>query len=374
MRLAARVRCFAATGIAALVLGGLGAGAALASASLSANPNAPTVPPFQTQTTITISWNTGNGNPGSVLEDHLPNDDQITTVSGLAISAQAKATVYCNEPNNFQLVDSTTHATLATITVVVNGCGQISLNGVCAVLSNCGTPSHAPNPAPGSSAAPLQVQPSGYVTSWHSYTDEPYFGTSFLGFPYPCLVDKQPDADIDVFKLKNRVGVGYDHHYDPGSQPFPCTDTNDYFYRGGVRFEMSQAHDYMETHGVKSAALDFSPTLGPIDCLGRVGFDNTDWDKWSSIPAVLPSSNINLPAPVHKGTLIDGTEVYSVDLTSFFNATVQVPGKAPHPQWESFWTSPIHFVLIGTDEGNPDNNDACTAEFGNFDLVIHADH
>jgi hypothetical protein len=102
-----------------------------------------------------------------------------------------------------------------------------------------------------------------------------------------------------------------------------------------------------------------------------VAFDNTDWDKWTGVPAVLPASNVALPAPISE---FFGGPRKSVDLTAFFNQTVQVPGHPAHPQWESFWTSPIHFVFIGNDESSPQENNSCIAQIGDISLTITADH
>lgn len=44
---------------------------------------------------------------------------------------------------------------------------------------------------------------------------------------------------VPRFAQPGRLLVGYENHFDPGTDPFPCIDKYDYSYRSGVRFDVS---------------------------------------------------------------------------------------------------------------------------------------
>jgi hypothetical protein len=98
---------------------------------------------------VTISWFTADFQlPGRVLESHLPVDDQVQNVSVARQYGQATVTVYCNEPNKFELVDASFNQIVPPLVVQVQGC-PLNLNPgqavglACAVAGNCD-----PKPAP----------------------------------------------------------------------------------------------------------------------------------------------------------------------------------------------------------------------------------
>jgi hypothetical protein len=109
----------------------------------------PAVANGQSQATVTISWFTADFSlPARVIESHVPADDQVIQFTSPGQFGQATATVYCNEPNKFELVDANFNRIASPLMVQVQGCPLNLSPGeaqglACAVAGNC-----APKPAP----------------------------------------------------------------------------------------------------------------------------------------------------------------------------------------------------------------------------------
>jgi hypothetical protein len=147
--------------LAALGVIGLGMGLLGAESAQAKNPYPnPSPPPYlitlspavasgESQATVTLHWFTADYQfPGRVVESHLPADDQVQQVIVSAQYGQATVTVYCNEPNKFEMVDANFNQIVPPLMVQVQDCPLHLSPGeavglACAVTGNCD-----PKPAP----------------------------------------------------------------------------------------------------------------------------------------------------------------------------------------------------------------------------------
>jgi hypothetical protein len=87
--------------------------------SLTANPSTVSAG-SESQGTTTLSWNTGNGDPGQVV--YIDASGNGAALSPVQPQGSAQAPVYCGATNTFTLHDYTTGQALKTLTVGINYC------------------------------------------------------------------------------------------------------------------------------------------------------------------------------------------------------------------------------------------------------------
>ena len=135
--------------------------------------------------------------------------------------------------------------------------------------------------------------------------------------PVTCDIDDLkgaaclPEGSVDP--AKEPVGVGYDHYYDPGTQPCPCWQWVNCVYRGFVRFDMSQ----LQKKGVASAVLKWNDnpeikgSIAPAqgdDCVKAVAIAETDWNDFS-IPGEFLGGNPSLATSTGPQVIVTNTVI-----------------------------------------------------------------
>jgi hypothetical protein len=180
--------------------------------------------------------------------------------------------------------------------------------------------------------------------------DLPLFGTA--GYP-------QPSA--------GEIAVGYQHFYDPGTDPLPCSHTVDAFFRGAVRFDLSDFTNNRFigaklTFRVKESARHYD--VGGLN----VGESGT----WSAAAAMDRATDNWLiwPAPSdHDYINGDGSQHFvSPEHPDDPEISLDVSGMVR--DWLRAATPNYGFVFYGKDEGYPENNDVLTSIYGDFVLTL----
>jgi hypothetical protein len=175
------------------------------------------------------------------------------------------------------------------------------------------------------------------------------------------------------------VQIGYDHYFDPGVDPFPCTDKIDDFERGGIRFDMAQALRFEDQHGIKSATLSFhlkethldesGNADNSISCLDRIAVSSELWWTWApNSHDIIPTGPISITVP-HGNLRGAGTEdgarmnpdgSFSVNVSTILMQQLGFGSPTVTGSW----------VLIGQDESFPQNNDVCASSYDHFTLTL----
>lgn len=331
----------------AIAGGAMASQGASASVLLKAIPNPVTVASGASSATTSISWDTGGPH---VLAQLIQEPGGSQLVNAGAETGSVQATVYCNKTNTFTLKDWVVGTTLATMTVDVNGCSSSGGGGGVVVPgpNPCILLPGGCNPAP-KLPANLVLSPNA---SWYSYKshheeNDPFYCFQTNGYG-PDLTTSFPNA-----------AVGFEHYNDPGTQPFPCWNWTDTFYRGAVQFDWNQVNSYVQAHGIKSATLTYSASQGSVSCVSQIQENSDDVATYNPFPDVLPGGSSLTPAPQN----VSGGA--SVDLAGVLAFGQIFGGIDPH----------MHFVFIGKDESlSEQDNNVCNAVLGNFKLTVAPDH
>lgn len=200
------------------------------------------------------------------------------------------------------------------------------------------------------------VQPSHTYTTYRSHVD-----TSGVCLGLPPVVGTGPD-DLTFGK----IAVGYRHYYDGGEGLLPCAESGDVFYRGAVRFDLS---NFTNSHFI-GAKLTYRVERSErhldsgglnLDLRGiwsaSAGLDiATDpWITWiGSNHDYLNGDGSQFPVP--HGQITNPT--ITVDVSSTVRDMLR--GAAPNNG----------FVLYGSDEGFPRNSDTLFSIYSNFTLEL----
>lgn len=203
---------------------------------------------------------------------------------------------------------------------------------VAIVLSACGT----------TKSRTITLQPMDVLTTSHldhEYEKNPVYG---------CLFTRGLQARRAPF---NQVLVGFDDFWDPGTEPFPCYEKIDVAYRGAVRFDLPAVPHFVD------ATLHFdlletrSPTIdlgSNTSCAARLSIATVDWSN--GFGDLIPAEDfVTLPPDSAAGNV----------------------GVAPVVrQWLQGIRPNFGFVLVGRDEGTPQETKACLSRYGNFRLDL----
>jgi hypothetical protein len=175
------------------------------------------------------------------------------------------------------------------------------------------------------------------------------------------------------------VQIGYDHYFDPGVDPLPCSDKIDEVERGGIRFDMGQALKFASDHGIKGATLSFrlkethldesGNTDNSISCLDRIAVANDLWWTWApNSHDFIPTGPISITVPhgnlrgagAEDGARMNPDGSFSVDVGAILLQQLSFSGPTVTGSW----------VLIGQDESFPENNDVCLSSYDHFTLTL----
>jgi hypothetical protein len=158
--------------------------------------------------------------------------------------------------------------------------------------------------------------------------------------------------DFNALKAAGEVVEGYLHYYDSGSGPLPCEEEDDVYYRGAVNFDLDALRQFARTTGFQHAILSFQigqtdTTYGANYCLLHLQGNSLPWNgidlgKDSPLPSGFSQSGDHIEADVAS------TVLWAV-LTD---------------------SSDLNFLLIGSQEGFPKDNDNCSTTYRNFTLTL----
>lgn len=203
---------------------------------------------------------------------------------------------------------------------------------VAIVLSACGT----------TKSRTITLQPMDVLTTSHldhEYQNNPVYG---------CLFTRGLQARRAPF---NQVLVGFDDFWDPGTEPFPCYEKIDVAYRGAVRFDLPAVPHFVDA----TLHFDLLDTRFPMidlgsntSCAARLSIATVDWSN--GFGDLIPAEDfVTLPPDSAAGNV----------------------GVAPVVrQWLQGIRPNFGFVLVGRDEGTPQETKACLSRYGNFRLDL----
>jgi hypothetical protein len=173
-----------------------------------------------------------------------------------------------------------------------------------------------------------------------------------------CLFGDLPTADVrgydfDALKAAGEIVEGYRHQYDPGTDPFPCPDLADTYYRGAVTFDLSAIKQYARANAFKHATLSFQvdQTDKPFDgtaCLGHVQGNALLWN----------GIDLGKDSPLESDFALNGDHI-DVDVASTVLWAVLLGDS-----------NDLNFVLSGRLEGFPQDNNRCRTVYHNFTLTL----
>jgi hypothetical protein len=197
--------------------------------------------------------------------------------------------------------------------------------------------------------ANLVLSPNGtwYSYKYHHEENDPTYCFQTNGYG-PDITTSFPN-----------IAVGFEHYNDPGTQPFPCWNWTDTFYRGAVQFDWKQVNNYVNAHGIKSATLTYSASQGNVYCVAEIQENSDNVAGYSPFPNVIPGGQSLTPAPKLSGS----------------NASVDLAGVIAFGEIWGGIDPYMHFVFIGADESlSEQDNNTCNAVLGNFVLTIVPEH
>ncbi len=156
------------------------------------------------------------------------------------------------------------------------------------------------------------------------------------------------------------VQVGYDNHYDPGTDPFPCWESADDVFRGVVAFDLSSP---LRT-GIPSGAFVYSAKLKYHNFTPQLV-----WRDDGGLMALdVESCARELRVATLSGDALSESDSYAIldDGGVDFNEDVTAPVR----DWLDT-KSQGAFIFAGRDESFPGNNNACVSRYGNFELDVN---
>lgn len=203
----------------------------------------------------------------------------------------------------------------------------------------------------GPSIETMTLQPSNLMTSYH-YTEADNDGPPYCGL-HTNGTGPEPTAPGEIL-------AGYYRYWDPGTQPFPCWETDDQVYRGAAKFDFTRyLHDLIEPRKFLISA--------------KLRFDVTFEDASNGWPTGCPNPLDLLQASVDwtGGTpdLIPGDEMFNVPVTD--QHTNEVDVSLSVRRWLAYGDSGDNgFVFRQGDEGYPRQNATCIAHIHNLAMDL----
>lgn len=324
---------------------------AAGNAALSFNPSILLLPSNQSTGTTTLTWNSGNT---TIPEYYVSVDGQpdlgpfpfVTTPSG----SYALANVPCCHTWVGKLYTKGKGTLLAQATLKTEqfNCGP-GCTSVQPTPFKCGPACTSVLPT-----APLTLTPTKLLT-----TQQASDGTSWeCDVPWPSGFYSDGLGPTYDASRTDALAVGYENIFHHGADPLPCNEWANYFFRGGVGFDMNQVTPYVNAHGLKSAMLTFDLSSGEPSCLSHIEVSNDDWESWTAASQnFIPGSGLQL-APPNPNGIIRGVDVSEV-------VRLQVGFNSTH----------AHFVFVGNDESlSGQGYGSCLNVYTNFALTITPEH
>jgi hypothetical protein len=182
-----------------------------------------------------------------------------------------------------------------------------------------------------------------------------WYHTSLSGFgcfPEGPGVGSGGGYDFPALKAAGEIVEGYHHYYDPGTDPFPCEEVDDIYYRGAVTFDLGAIKQYARANAFKHATLSFQidqtdATYDVTYCLAHLQGNALSWN----------GIDLGKDSPLESGFALNGDHV-EADVLSTVMWSLLSDG------------SDLNFLLIGSQEGFPNDNDRCSTTYRNFTLTL----
>ena len=312
-----------------------------APAYLRADHNPVIVQPRQTTGNFTLSWSSGTAIVPALYVNYGGLDQSVpitaatgTLVEQAIIGVTSTYKLYASSAKAQLLASLPVSAALA-MTVIVN-----------------------PNRPPTAPTPSGDFAPTGVVTRFQdgeAYNNAIYCGLSVRGIA--GSLNPPPGA----------VNVGYENYWDPGSDPFPCWEGEDTFWRAGLQFDQDLLKSYVQAHGLVTATLRFRMTGSQFSCLARLDQATQDMTGWvPDAGGVILSDGAGMNIPVGPLASInqwpfkesaDGH--FEIDVTSMVRPWVTYADSVGYG-----------FVLVSGDESLPRNNVSCTSVYTDFQLTL----
>lgn len=175
---------------------------------------------------------------------------------------------------------------------------------------------------------------------------------------WPCPLDSSGTGG--ALEIAGTQVVGYDHSYDSGTRPFPCSRKLIHIYRSALQFDLSEVKSYSPRVFVTSATLHYHRRPDPKDgrnCSDSLLLATENWEA--------PGYHKLPPGDLYRTTLpVTGSSCglggCGIDVTSAVR------------NWISGTENPYGFVLKGELEtiSNKDN-EMCLTRYSDFSLTIN---
>lgn len=191
-----------------------------------------------------------------------------------------------------------------------------------------------------------------------------WWSTQVYSYPandtaWPCPLDRGGLGPTSP--AAGRVQAGYEHSYDPGTRPFPCSRRTVNVYRAAVKFDLVELQSKAPRVFVKNATLHFRKMSATRDCADKFLTGTEDWTVAGF--AKLPHAEViyDLPVPSNTSLACSGLGGFCA-----MNVTGQVN------DWVLTKTSNHGFVVMGENEDlSARDNNACRTEYGEFSMSVH---
>jgi hypothetical protein len=158
--------------------------------------------------------------------------------------------------------------------------------------------------------------------------------------------------DYNALKAAGEIVEGYRDWYKPGTDPFPCEEVDDIYYRGAVNFDLGAIRQFAKAHNFQHATLSFQidQTNASYDvtyCLAHLEGNALAWN----------GIDLGKDSPLESGFALNGDHI-EADVAS----TVV---------WAVLSDSDdLNFLFVGSQEGFPKDNDRCSTTYRNFTLTL----
>jgi hypothetical protein len=309
-----------------------------ASPVLNANPASVSVCMSTKTGTTSITWDvTGQISNQAILEvDYYASGTYkpLHMVTGKSTAPETDQVLYTGQPNFFALFSTQTGKPFATVRVDVQ---QID----CTTTTN--------------------LSPTRFLSS-----DKHYDHVSANAWCVDDPVEFTGHGSFDVKGLGNRIVVGFEHFFDPGTDPFPCQQQADDFYRGGVGYDMAAVNTIVGTHGLKAASLAFRQDMGNQPCIDHIGINSDPWETITPGSVdVVPDGGPALYASMTP--LSGGGFSGQVDVKAPLALAMALNGGSANPH--------LHFVFVGKNEDiYAQDNNHCLSTVTPLVLQLVGDH
>jgi hypothetical protein len=193
-----------------------------------------------------------------------------------------------------------------------------------------------------------ELAPSHLITTFYKDTYCHHYWCGDL-----CVHGTQPDIPAG-----GTVIAGFSHFYDPGTDPFPCTEKVDIVYGAAVRFDLSTFDS------ITSATLHFKwdqtymtgPGTTADSALTQIGVATDDW------PSMVHPGDVEIGyLPIHGEDLFDVSHAdhdFAIDVSNIARS------------WVNHDRNNYGLVLFGPNNGYPEDNDVWQSRYRNFSLTV----